>query len=282
MERKIYKKHPRSYEENAESSYEHGGKRMKLDNLLLELSLNDEGRNQKNRRTTHAFIEDKVTKKSQETDYVVNPSISLKPYSIFKKSSSPTTPTTYPSVNSYVVEKLVQHFHTIYNSKSALILWYNPHFLLIYHFEVWVLRLFNRFIRKYNKRSESKPIGKFKFYSKIMNLVHLDHVQFSYDDLLHILDQETKLEAIHLKEKSDARKNDTKSKLSKSSTKDDKHFENIKYDYWDTLRDTNSEVDMADAQSIDEDAQVYGSKIFEIREKSLSCKHTEDSDIEME
>lgn len=277
----MQKKHSRSYEEN-EDSYDlaKNGKRIKLDNLLQELSLDDDDIDVKSKKATHSFIESKASKLSQQTDYVVNPSINLKSYSVFKKSSSPPPTINSPNINSYVMEKLVQHFHTLYNSKSALIQWYKPHLILSYHFENWVIRLFNRFIRKYNKRSNGIPIKKFKFYSKIMNLINLKEISFTYNDLLLILEQENKLEELKLNRKRKIR-DYNKEKDSDTDEKDDKTFENIKYNYWDTLRGVNKDFEMIDELSKD-NSDTDSPKVYEIVEPMQSYQNLEDSDIDME
>lgn len=278
----MQKKHSRSYEEDNEDSYDlaKNGKRIKLDNLLQELSLDDDDIDVKSKKATHSFIESKASKLSQQTDYVVNPSINLKSYSVFKKSSSPPPTINSPNINSYVMEKLVQHFHTLYNSKSALIQWYKPHLILSYHFENWVIRLFNRFIRKYNKRSNGTPIKKFKFYSKIMNLINLKEISFTYNDLLLILEQENKLEELKLNRKRKIR-DYNKEKDSYTDEKDDKTFENIKYNYWDTLRGVNKDLEMMDVLSKD-DSDTDSPKVYEIVEPMQSYQNLEDSDIDME
>ncbi|CAG88620.2 DEHA2E23804p [Debaryomyces hansenii CBS767] len=278
----MQKKHSRSYEEDNEDSYDlaKNGKRIKLDNLLQELSLDDDDIDVKSKKATHSFIESKVSKSSQQTDYVVNPSINLKSYSVFKKSSSPQPTINSPNINSYVMEKLVQHFHTLYNSKSALIQWYKPHLILSYHFENWVIRLFNRFIRKYNKRSNGIPIKKFKFYSKIMNLINSKEISFTYNDLLLILEQENKLEELKLNRKRKIR-DYNKEKDSDTDEKDDKTFENIKYNYWDTLRGVNKDFEMIDELSKD-NSDTDSPKVYEVVEPTQSYQNSEDSDIDME
>lgn len=278
----MQKKHSRSYEEDNEDSYDlaKNGKRIKLDNLLQELSLDDDDIDVKSKKATHSFIESKASKLSQQTDYVVNPSINLKSYSVFKKSSSPQPTINSPNINSYVMEKLVQHFHTLYNSKSALIQWYKPHLILSYHFENWVIRLFNRFIRKYNKRSNGIPIKKFKFYSKIMNLINLKEISFTYNDLLLILEQENKLEELKLNRKGKIR-DYNKEKDSYTDEKDDKTFENIKYNYWDTLRGVNKDFEMIDELSKD-NSDTDSPKVYEVVEPTQSYQNLEDSDIDME
>lgn len=278
----MQKKNSRSYDEDNENSYDlaKNGKRIKLDYLLLELSLDEDATDIESRNTTHPFIESKSLRLSQQSDYVVNPSINLKTYSVFKKSSSPTA--TISSPNSYVMEKLVQHFHTVYNSKSALIKWYKPHFVLSYHFENWVLRLFNTFIRKYNKRSNGNPIKQFNFYSKIMNLISLKDVHFTYKDLLSILEQENKLEILKLNRKRRNRHYKKQDDTSIDGT-DDKNFENLKYNYWDTLREVNKDFEMIDALARDKpDIASDNPKVFEIVEPFQSYQYLEDSDIDME
>mmetsp|Transcript_1462 Transcript_1462/g.1458 ORF Transcript_1462/g.1458 Transcript_1462/m.1458 type:complete len:237 (+) Transcript_1462:202-912(+) len=227
-------------------------------------------------KVAHPFIENKSSKLSQNPDFVVNPSLNLKSYSVFKKSSSPPTTINSPNINSYVMERLAQHFHTVYNSKSALIQWYKPHFVLSYHFERWVIRLFNRFIRKYNKRSNGAKIKQITFYSKIMNLINLKDINFTFNDLLHILEQENKLEALRLNKK---RKNREEKELPIDET-DDKIFENIKYNYWDTLREVNKDFEMIDELPLDNSAD--NPKVYEIVEPLQKYEYLEDSDIDME
>lgn len=276
----MQKKHSRSYDDDNENSYdlEKNGKRIKLDNLLLELSLDENTTNHEPKKTTtQLFIENKSSKLSHQSDFVVNPSLNLKSYSVYKKSSSPPATINSPNINSYVMERLVQHFHTVYNSKSALIQYYKPHFVLSYHFENWVIRLFNRFIRKYNKRTNGVQIKKFTFYSKIMNLINLKDINFTFNDLLHILEQEYKLEALRLNKK---RKN-KKVKDSTTDEADDKIFESIKYNYWDTLREVNKDFEMIDELSLDT-SDTDNPKLYEIVDPMHSYENLEDSDIDME
>lgn len=76
----MQKKHSRSYDEDNENSYdlEKNGKRIKLDNLLLELSLNEDTTHHEPKKIAHPFIENKSSKLSQNPDFVVNPSLNLK------------------------------------------------------------------------------------------------------------------------------------------------------------------------------------------------------------
>lgn len=282
-EKTIKKKHSRSYEEDNDNSInlERDGKRIKLDNLLLGLSL-DEGINKTpSNKLTHSFIESKSPNQLLQSNYVINPNIKLKPYSVFKKSTSPSLPNNVPSINSYVAERLLKHFHTIYDSKSSLIRWYKPYFLILYHFHNWVLRLFNRFIRKYNKKFSGKPIRGFNLYSRIMDLINLKDINFTYDDLSNILAQENKLEALKINKRINER-NNRKTGNIEIIDEDNIDYEKIRYNYWDSLQGVNKDLEMIDNLASDEQSLEKSPKLYEIESRYQDLQENSGLDMEIE
>ena len=94
------------------------------------------------------------------------------------------------------------------------------------------------------------------------------------------MEQENKLEELKLNRKRKIR-DYNKEKDSDTDEKDDKTFENIKYNYWDTLRGVNKDFEMIDELSKD-NSDTDSPKVYEVVEPTQSYQNLEDSDIDME
>lgn len=201
------------------------------------------------------FDAEERTKKQNDisTKYSLNPSLKLK-YSISKPSinrdgtgsstiGSLGSTLSGPEVNDFIASKLYLHFHSIYISKAALVKWYNSRWLIVYHFQKWVIRLFNRFYKKYIKKIGGT--GRVKLYSdfnSILDMINSESVNFQWNDLMRILNEENYLEGIRLQKKAISRTE--KEQLKRVLA--DKIIEDHSYSYWDRLKGIDKDVNMFD------------------------------------
>lgn len=170
------------------------------------------------------LLRDEVPKKTP-TKCVINPGIKLTKYSVGKPSRDTSTP-----VDSFIADKLREHFHHVMQAGSSVIRWYLPYVLIVYLFQQWTLRLFNRFLRRYCHRHGVK-FRAFKFYDKVLGLVANPQVQFTYEDLKSILSQENELEMLRLR--------------FDRTQHEEEQLLDIKYNYWDRLE---VDLDMEEAE----------------------------------
>ncbi|CAH2355760.1 hypothetical protein CLIB1423_33S00364 [[Candida] railenensis] len=191
------------------------------------------------------------------TKYSLNPSLKLK-YSItkpniYRESNSSSnvgslgSSLSGPEVSDFIANKLYSHFYTIYLSKAALIKWYNSRWMIVYHFQKWVLRLFNRFYRKYIKKiGGSNKIKLFSEFNSILDMIGSSHINFQWSDLMRILTEENYLENVRLRKRAKAR--DDKKQL--QSNQDGEIIEDHSYNYWDRLKGIDKDVNMFDVDML--------------------------------
>lgn len=192
------------------------GKRMKLDNLFGDLSLTE-----------------KEYQSKLEPDYVVNPKIK---HTLFKK------PGTSPggTINSYIAEKLMDHFNNVIASSLLVLPWYNPRRLVMFRLERWTIKMFNRFLRKYNIRHHTR-IKLAKSCHTIFEMIRQNNLH--YVDLLKILFQENALELHRLREK----------RQKKVQQEQEDEVLDVRYDYWDGhFKDNVVEIEMDEDEDEDE------------------------------
>ena len=167
---------------------ESAGKRRKLDSLFEKLNL--------------------------ETSYIVNAPIN--DFAITGKDSE--------DLNFYISQRLNAEYNERLCSQYAVIKWYDYRYLVIYRFQRWVLTMFNRFIRKYNKKNSTK-IASVLSYEKMFMLID---GQLTPEQVFNIILEENRLllEKLYFKflKAQDKQKKDQIELL-----------ESIKYNYWDTL-----------------------------------------------
>jgi hypothetical protein len=127
--------------------------------------------------------------------------------------------------NFYISQRLNVEYNEQLCSQYAVIKWYDYRYLVIYRFQRWVLSMFNRFIRQYNKKNSTK-IAPVLSYDKMFMLID---GQLTQEQVLNIILEENRLLLHKLTLKflkaQDKKKQDQIELL-----------ESIKYDYWDTLR----------------------------------------------
>lgn len=200
------RKHARSFEDDY-----HCGKRVKLDNLFSELKLSDGP--------------------DKEDSLVVNPQI--KQYSVFKKTNvgGSNTP-----INSYIAEKLINHFNNVITSSMAVLPWYNSRFVVLFHFQKWAVRLFNKFISTYNVRNNTR-IRRVKDMDRLMKMIRDNNL--TDHDFFNIILQENEILLAKLADKKNRMKQKEYELL-----EDDLQ---VKYNYWDTIKIDN-DMDMTDAE----------------------------------
>lgn len=193
------------------------------------------------------------------TKYSLNPSLKLK-YSItkpniYRESNSGSnigslgSSLSGPEVSDFIANKLYLHFYTVYISKAALIKWYNSRWMIVYHFQKWALRLFNRFYRKYIKKiGGSQKIKVFSDFNSILDMISSTHINFQWSDLIRILTEENHLENVRLRRRARAR--DDRKQL--QSNQADEIVEDHSYNYWDRLKGIEKDVNMFDVEMLQE------------------------------
>ncbi|KAI5950752.1 hypothetical protein KGF54_003826 [Candida jiufengensis] len=256
------KKH--SLEDDDDSSDEENikdfrsGKRIKLDSLLEDLKLNED------KNSTHPFINNKEKDKDKDKDKSKRDYVIPK-YSggIFKKPSNPQSYTS-SQLDSYINDKIVDHFQNIITSSLKIIRWYNYKFLVVFRLQKWFIKLFNRFVKKYNLKNNSS-IRPFKSYDQIIALIHEKFI--TWNDLKNIIDEENKLEMKRLYIKEENRKTQ---KDKANIEKETAAYKNLGYNYWDNLK-FDKDLDMLDADELDKPEP----KVVELGDVS------DDNDVQM-
>lgn len=258
------KKHPREYDEcDQGTALDRSGKRIKLDSLLDSLKIDDSTAD-KNEGLSPIQENKSHNERSsyKPSSYIVNSSLKLKPYSIYKKSSSSTFSSiasgagSNSDLNPYIAERLYLHFKNVYQSKCALILWYRPYYLIAYHFQRWVTRLFNRFIRKYNTVHPDKNLLPLYVHGRLMDMIKLSKGPVNYTQYISILLHENKIEQKALKTKREQRE-------AKLFSESEGINGTMGYNYWDK-KAKDKDFDMADSTSLGTDSDDSEPKIFEI------------------
>ena len=220
---KNLKKHSRSDDDEDDNLRDHSGKRVKLDSLLKNLSLEDQ---------------------ENENRYIINPKITYE--NIFSKSGSRYCTLTESQLASNLNEKLTRSFKNALESGLRLILWYNAKFLIMYRYQKWFVKLFNRFIKKYNEKNRVS-ISTFHSFTEIMKLVR-DRL-ITLEDLANIIDQENQLEIKRLELKQEMRRLE---KRFEEVTAEQDAYQDLKYNYWDNLK-FDKDLDMLDVSDCEPD-----------------------------
>lgn len=186
-------------------------KKLRLDNLLEGLSLDDSERGG-----------------IRSTSYSVNPSLKLN--KVYKKSQNASL---VSNIDSYISERLFEHFSHVLQASGALIAWYNAPMLVMYYFQKWVLRLFNRFSRRYCKMTGQKP-RRFRRYSNVIQLIEAPDNNLTAGSLLEILIEETLLELGAIKR----RRLESDQVLEAAAAKE------TRYDYWAHMGPVQGDLDL--------------------------------------
>ncbi|EDK41908.1 hypothetical protein LELG_00086 [Lodderomyces elongisporus NRRL YB-4239] len=213
------------------------GKRIKLDSMMKKLDLND------NNLSTAA------TNRTNK-EYIL-PRVKT-PFNIFKKEDN--APQTYTSsrFNSYVNDRIVKHFQEVLISGLKIIPWYNYQFLIIYIYRKWFVKLFNRFLKKYNARNGTR-LQLFTNYDKIVQLIPEGFL--TWNDLKNIIYEENRLEIKRLKLKNEMRQSQ---RNSDNIRKEAEEYKDLGYNYWDNLK-FDRDLDMLDADDDDNDPIQFNS-----------------------
>ncbi|CUM65952.1 uncharacterized protein PRCAT00003605001 [Priceomyces carsonii] len=249
------RKHGRS----SDDEFSIGLKKIKLDYLLDNLKLCDDNE------------ENNTSASDQLNVYDINPNI--KSYSVIKTTDDSST--SLPNITSYIALKLVSHYENTIKSNLSLIPWYNYKFLVAYKFQRWLLRMFNKFLRKYCKRNHSKykPL---RLFDKMMNLISQN--KLSFQDLLKIAIKENDIELRNLRHKYELKEVSEEDIEDESGT-----LANVKYNYWDNLK-FDKELDMLDSDCSEPESKQNSNETLNIP-KIIEISDDDDddvSDVEME
>lgn len=127
--------------------------------------------------------------------------------------------------DSYIQNRINKEYTEEIERGYQVIRWYNPRVLIIYRWQMWMIRLFNRFIQKFNEKNGTR-LPRVKRYDKIIRLVTTG--QLTRDELVNIIAQETNLELIDIRHRRHKRqRKDEKAKV--------QEFKDLLYNYWDNL-----------------------------------------------
>lgn len=201
-------------------------KRIKIDQLLQNLSL-DGGNNR---------FDGGAYKRTPVSEFSINPLVDI-------YDNQPKKPT----LESYISGKMIDEYCSQYNQSSAVWRCFLPRALVVYHFQVWVHRLFNGFVRLYNERNKGrKPVKLFKSYFNVLWLVQDPNVQFTMEDLWHIMRQQNVIEKEKMALKRDKRMND---KRLEEIYDEQKILEDCNYQYWNRFSQLHRDAEMEEADS---------------------------------
>lgn len=179
------------------------------------------------------LLDGKAAAKTQ-VDYDVNPLLDFSDDRKRKKR---------PGIDSVISEKIRLEYKDQVLRGLTMIRYMPPITIIILHFHAWVKRLFNNFIRKYNRtHAGQRQVGFFRSFYKIMAMVEDPRIGLTYANLYDIVIRESEMETRMLV-------------LKKSNKLDSKKIQEIRdeeslarecnYKYWDRMGDL-PEVDMDD------------------------------------
>lgn len=145
-------------------------------------------------------------------------------------------------IDSIISDKIFQGFKDKVLQGLAVIRYMLPITVLVLHFRLWIKRLFNNFVRKYNRNHpEKRQVSTFRNFYKIMAMVEDPKMNFTYANLFEIVIQENEIEAHSIM-------------LKKSHTLDSKKVEEIReneslakecnYKYWDRMSEFPGDYEM--------------------------------------
>ncbi|QBM86831.1 hypothetical protein METSCH_B00210 [Metschnikowia aff. pulcherrima] len=147
-------------------------------------------------------------------------------------------------LNSIILEKMAEAYKDRILQGLAISRYIHPFAIVIRHFQRWLRRLFNNFVRKYNERAKGlRYIKPFKSFAGIIALTNDPSVAFTYTDLLNIVLDENAIEAQRLRHKRD--KNLDSKKLREITDEEELRRESS-YRYWDRVSYVTSDIDMED------------------------------------
>lgn len=170
----------------------------------------------------------------------INPRVSIE----FQYGSSTT------SIDEYLTKKMMDDYKSMLHTNGQIIQKYQPEVLVIYHFQKWVTRLFNRFIAKYNRINGTK-IPRFQSFFKIINVINSQQYNFSYSDLFEVVLRESDLELKAVT----ARLSKPKTALEEIE-EESLTFNDIRYDYWDSIHGLDATMDDIEMSDADNDVQM--------------------------
>ncbi|RKP29986.1 hypothetical protein METBISCDRAFT_17389 [Metschnikowia bicuspidata] len=173
---------------------------------------------------------------SNKSEFDINPLLNL---SNDRKRKRPI------GLDSEISEKIFQKFKCRILKGLAMIRYVLPITVLIIHYQMWIKRLFNKFIRKFNRsHPERGRVGFFRSFYKIMAMVENPSIDFTYANLIEIVLKESEIEAYSLA-------------LKQSNKLDSKKIDEIKeeetlarecnYKYWDLMAGLSEDIEMEDS-----------------------------------
>lgn len=194
-------------------------KKLRLDTLLLNLSLNSDRP-------------------------IAKPVLKTPKYTINSMVDSEQQAPRQSSIDSYISEKIMQEFKDKIVHDYAVIPWVLPLAVVAFHFQRWLKRLFNSFVQRFNEtHPERKPVKRFSSYFKIIRLVQDPSVAFTIEDLGNILMEYNQLEQKKVALKRDKRAD---SKKVEEMHEEEQLARESKYAYWDRFSNLQQDVVMED------------------------------------
>lgn len=137
------------------------------------------------------------------------------------------------TIDELISERIIKEYQNKVLEDYAVIKWVLPLYLIMFHFQRWVKRLFNNFVREFNESNpQRKPVRLFRDYGKIMSLVHDPQVQLSARDLGSILSTQNAAERRKLQLKNDKKMDSARLQ---EIHDEEQLARECKYTYWDKV-----------------------------------------------
>lgn len=145
-------------------------------------------------------------------------------------------------IDTYISEKIINSFKNKLHKDFAVGRWFIPIGLIVIHFQRWVKRLFNAFVREYNSMNTGgSRVRPFKTYAKIIQLVQSHTTNINMEHLRQILIEQNIKEQKALRKK--YKKKEEQSKVEEINEEITASNES-KYTYWDQFRKDAQDMDM--------------------------------------
>lgn len=147
-------------------------------------------------------------------------------------------------IDSDISEKIFQGYKERVLQGLILIKYILPLTVLISHFHMWIKRLFNNFIRKFNRsHSGKRQVGIFHSFYKIMAMVEDPRTNFSYGNLIDVVLRESEIEARSLALKNS---HNSDSKKIEEIREEESLARECNYMYWDKMSSFPEDIEMED------------------------------------
>lgn len=217
-----------------------GTKRVKLENLILNLSIEEKERQENEMVPRKEVTNYHGTPRSSDLKLKFSKLNSLKKNDPLDDIPSVLAAFANSNLDSDVARMLQMYHERQRYFSNRLLKWCHPICVVIFHFHNWCLRNVNSFVKKYNERNPVDKIPIFRTYERLENYLKLKRKAIKTEDFWTIVLYENLNEQKALLQK--RRNKDDKESTDASFEQLEEELGDVRYNYWD--RNTENDIDM--------------------------------------